>query len=91
MRQRLVEIMGIGTRPEDPNHSSGTAQRAAEIPDQTAEDEDVLQMSEVTSMLRMRLTDLKCYRLPGESSKITSRPRKLLDSKTCMGASDVSK
>jgi len=68
MRRRLVEIMGIGTRPEDPNHSSGTAQRAAEIPDQTAEDEDVLQMSEVTSTL------MKCYRLPGESSKITSRP-----------------
>lgn len=74
MRQGLVEIMGLGTRPEDPTVLHGTAQRAAEISDQSVENENVLRMSDVTSTLRMRLTDLKCYRLPGESSKITSWP-----------------
>lgn len=74
MGKRLVDIMGLGTRPEDANDSIGTVQRAVEYPAQAPEDENALGMSEVTSTLRMRLTDLKCYRLPGESSKITRWP-----------------
>jgi len=71
MRKRLVETIGLSTRLEDPNGSDGTVQQVVGNPDQTAEDENALGMSELTSTLRMRLTDLKCYRLPGEASKVT--------------------
>jgi hypothetical protein len=37
-------------------------------------DQSALGVSERTSTVRMRLMDLKCYRMPGESSKITSSP-----------------
>lgn len=74
MRKRLVDIVGSGTRPGDPSDTIGVVQRAAEIPGQAAEDENALSMPELTSTLRMRLTDLKCYRLPGESSEITRWP-----------------
>ena len=74
MRQRLVEMVVSGTRLGNPNDSIGTAQQAVENPFQAAEDEDALGMSEVTSTLRMRLTDLKCYRMPGQSSEVTRWP-----------------
>ena len=74
MRQTLVVITGLETRPEDLNDLNGMAQRAGQNPIRPAEDENALGMSEVTSILRMRLTNLKCYGLPGEASKLTSWP-----------------
>ena len=73
-RQRLVDIVGLGTQPEDPNDSIRTAKRAIENPSRATEDENALGMSEATSTLRMSLTDLKCYRLPGESVEVTRWP-----------------
>lgn len=68
MRRRLVETKGLGTRTEEANYSNCMVGRA------TVEDGDALETSEMTSVLRMRLTGLKCYRLPGETSRITSWP-----------------
>ena len=74
MRQRLVEIVISRTRPENPNDSMGAVQRAVENPFQAAEDNMALGTPEVTWPLRMRLTDLKCFRMPGKPLEVTMWP-----------------
>ena len=64
MRQRLVDVVGLETRPEGLDASMGTVRRAVENPFHSKEEEDALGKAEISSTLRMRLIDLKCYRLP---------------------------
>lgn len=74
MRQRLADVVIFETRPADLDDTMGPVQRAGENPFQAAEDENALGLSEGTSTLRMRLTDLKCYRMPGKSLEVTRWP-----------------
>lgn len=74
MRQRLVDVVVSNTRPADLSDSTGTVQRAMDNPFQAAEDENALGLSEGASTLKMRLTDLKCYRMPGKSLEVTRWP-----------------
>ena len=73
-RQRLVDVVLLETRPADLNDSMGTVGRAVQNSVQAARDENAPGLSEVTTTLKMRLTDLKCYRMPGKSVKVTRWP-----------------
>ena len=74
LQQRRADIGVFETRPEVPNDTKGTVQRAVENPFRAANGEDALRVSDVTSTLTLRLTDLKCYRMPGTPLKITRWP-----------------
>ena len=74
MRQRLVDVVGLETRPESLIASMGTVQCAVDNRYSAKEEENALAMGEGTSMLRMRLIDLKCYRLSGKAVRVTRWP-----------------
>ena len=74
MRQRVVDVVGLETQPQDLSTSTGTVQRAVDNPSPAKEEEDALAIAEATSMLRMTLVDLKCYRLPGKAVQVTRWP-----------------
>lgn len=74
LRRRRVDIAVFDTRLEDPSDTMGTVQRAVSNPFRAAKDEDALRVSDVAPTLTLRLTDLKCYRMPGQALKVTRWP-----------------
>ena len=74
LRQRLVDVVGLETRPEDLNASLGTVQQPVDNQLPAKEEEEALGKPEDTPTLRMRLLDLKCYRLPGKAVQVTRWP-----------------
>ena len=74
LRQRLVNTVGLETPLDHLNPSLSTVQPAVDNPFPAREEEDLQAMATGTSMLQMRLIDLKCYRLPGKAVQVTRWP-----------------
>ena len=74
MQKRLVEVVNLDAQPRNPSVSNGPLQPDVGNLGPSADDAKPLEEPAVLSKLRMRLTDLKCYRLPGEAVKVTGWP-----------------
>lgn len=73
-RQRLLDVVILETLREGLDAPIGTVQRAMDNPFPAKEEEDALGKAEDITTLRMRLIDLKCYRLPGKAVQVTRWP-----------------
>ena len=75
-RMKVVDVEGLGldAGARSLDSSIGAFPRAEGSMGQLAEEARPREASEVSSKVRMQLTDLKCYRLPGEAVNVTRWP-----------------
>ena len=80
IRNRLVEIKGSESRLRNLSDRTKAVEEAEEFQFHAVEDEYPTAISQDPAIIRMRLTGLQCYRMPGNVSVVTRYPSQYLAS-----------